>query len=265
LPTGWQRISSAAPDRQSAEILSIRFEIDRAGAPRLVGGEALRALNPPSPRETINQREPVSENESPRPRHAPLVLLFPRNPMVRSLSFVLFLALISSGVPGIPAEESPPAKPGTPEQAGPAQPSREELEKAFAEKLSGVVFTGSYSVTSGGEEKPARMEKYTITKVSKWKDDYWIFNARIQYGKNDVTLPMTLPVKWAGDTPVITLTNLTIPGLGTFTSRVLIHGDRYAGTWQHDQTGGHLWGRIEKIDPNAPATPAKPAASAERK
>jgi len=33
---------------------------------------------------------------------------------------------------------------------------------------------------------------------------------------------------------------------------VLIYGDRYAGTWQHDKVGGHLWGRIEK--------PAKPAA-----
>ena len=125
-----------------------------------------------------------------------------------------------------------------------------ELEKKFAESLSGVVFSGSYSVTTSGEEKPPQMEKYTIQRVSKVKDrdDYWLFAARIQYGKNDLTIPLTLQVKWAGDTPVITLTNLTIPGLGTFTSRVMIYGDRYAGTWQHDKTGGHLWGKIEKID-----------------
>jgi hypothetical protein len=135
--------------------------------------------------------------------------------------------------------------------ADPAAPiDQADLEKKFAENLSGVVFSGSYSVTTSGEDKPAQMEKYTIQRVSRVKDrdDYWLFAARIQYGKNDLTIPLTLQVKWAGDTPVITLTKLTIPGLGTFTSRVMIYGDRYAGTWQHDKTGGHLWGKIEKID-----------------
>jgi hypothetical protein len=145
-----------------------------------------------------------------------------------------------------------------PENAVPVDQA--ELERKFAENLSGVVFSGRYSVTTGSEEKPAQMEKYTIQRVSKVKDrdDYWLFSARIQYGKNDLTIPLTLQVKWAGDTPVITLTNLTIPGLGTFTSRVMIHGDRYAGTWQHDKTGGHLWGKIEKIDkPEGPLAPEK--------
>jgi hypothetical protein len=185
--------------------------------------------------------------------------------MTRPLGIILLLALVSAGVRAVPAAESPPGKPGTSDRKSPAALSQEELEKAFAERMSGVVFSGSYSVTSGGEEKPARMEKYTITKVSKFKDDYWIFNARIQYGKNDVTLPLTLPVKWAGDTPVITLTNLSIPGLGTFTSRVLIYGDRYAGTWQHDKTGGHLWGRIERIEKDPQAAPARPPADGEKK
>ncbi|MSR58451.1 MAG: hypothetical protein EXS05_12490 [Planctomycetaceae bacterium] len=120
------------------------------------------------------------------------------------------------------------------------------LEKAFAENLSGAIFSGSFSVIVDGKEKPSQMEKYTIAKVSKVKDDYWLFSARIQYGQHDLTVPMTLQVKWAGDTPVITLTNLTIPGLGTFTSRVMIYGGRYAGTWQHDKVGGHLWGQLEK-------------------
>jgi hypothetical protein len=61
------------------------------------------------------------------------------------------------------------------------------------------------------------------------------------------TVPIPLEIKWAGDTPVITLTNLEIPGLGTFTSRVVIYEGRYAGTWQHGSVGGHLFGRIEKL------------------
>ncbi|HLJ12392.1 MAG TPA: hypothetical protein VKU82_14450 [Planctomycetaceae bacterium] len=161
------------------------------------------------------------------------------------------MAVILSGlvISGGRAADQPK---NAPDKQGAAQPGSEPdqaaLEKKFAESLSGVIFAGSYSVTTGDEEKPAHMEKYTITRVSKVKDDYWLFSTRIQYGKTDVALPMTLQVKWAGDTPVITLTNLTIPGLGTFTSRVMIYGDRYAGTWQHDKTGGHLWGRIEKIE-----------------
>ena len=137
-----------------------------------------------------------------------------------------------------------------------ATPDQEALEKRLVEDLSNVVFAGNYSVTREGKETPAEMEKYTITRVSKVKDDLWLFVVRLQYGKRDLTIPMTLQVKWAGDTPVITLTNLTIPGLGTFTSRVLIYGDRYAGTWQHDKTGGHLWGRIEKVNKPADAEKA---------
>jgi hypothetical protein len=70
----------------------------------------------------------------------------------------------------------------------------------------------------------------------------------VKYGDKDVTVPIPLEIKWAGDTPVITLTDLAIPGLGTFTARVLIYDDRYAGTWQHGKVGGSLFGKIEKIE-----------------
>lgn len=158
-----------------------------------------------------------------------------------------------------PAEKAPTAKPAE-------KPlDQEALEQAFAEKLSGAVFSGHYSVTAGKEEKPAQMEKYTIAKVSKLKDDLWLFTARIEYGKNNLMVPMTLQVKWAGDTPMITLTDLTIPGLGTFTSRVLIYGDRYAGTWQHGKNGGHLWGRIEKLEEQAAGKEGSEKAKSEKK
>ena len=47
---------------------------------------------------------------------------------------------------------------------------------------------------------------------------------------------------------VIVLDELTIPGLGTFSSRVMFHGDRYAGTWQHGAVGGLMFGKVEKAD-----------------
>lgn len=120
------------------------------------------------------------------------------------------------------------------------------LEEAFTRKMSGCVFNGSYSVTTGAEEKSAVMEKYTIEKVARQQGELWLFNARWLIGKSDIPIALPLTIKWAGDTPVITLDNVTIPGLGTFSSRVLIHEEWYAGTWRHDKVGGHLWGRIER-------------------
>ncbi len=129
-----------------------------------------------------------------------------------------------------------------------AKPNREELEKAFAEKMTGSVLVGHYSVI-GKDSKPANPERYEMKKVSKFGEDLWVFEARIKYGQTDVTLPLTLRMVWADDTPMISLTNVNLPGLGAaFGARVIFHGDLYAGTWQHGKVGGHLWGTIEKSD-----------------
>ena len=70
---------------------------------------------------------------------------------------------------------------------------------------------------------------------------------------------MALDVKWSGDTPVITLTDFTIPTLGTFSCRVLIYNGKYAGTWTHGAAGGHMFGVLEPLN-KAPADGAKDAA-----
>ena len=74
-------------------------------------------------------------------------------------------------------------------------------------------------------------ERYVLGNVRKLKSGQWLFQARIQYGEHDLTLPLTLPIVWAGDTPVIQVDSLPIPGLGTFTARVMIHQGCYAGYW----------------------------------
>jgi hypothetical protein len=127
-----------------------------------------------------------------------------------------------------------------------AEPSREELIKKLEGDLTGATLIGQFTVT-GRENREPKAEEYTISSAMKLPDgDLWLIRARVKYGDKDMTVPIPLEIKWAGDTPVITLTNLGIPGLGTFTSRVVIYDNRYAGTWQHDKVGGHLFGRIEK-------------------
>ncbi len=124
-------------------------------------------------------------------------------------------------------------------------PDRETLEKAFVDRMSGSALVGTFSVDGKQGAKP---ERYEIESVKKHKGDDWVVTARIKYGDHDLKVPMVVQVYWAGDTPILSLTNLTIPGLGTFTSRVMFHEHRYAGTWQHGDVGGHLWGQIEKAD-----------------
>jgi hypothetical protein len=119
------------------------------------------------------------------------------------------------------------------------------LERRFTEQMRGAALVGRFTV-AGREDRQASPDRYDISSVEKVGDDEWRFNARIRYGSVDATLPIVVTMRWVGDTPMITLTDFTIPRLGTFTARVFFYGDRYAGTWQHGAVGGHMFGRIEK-------------------
>ena len=127
-------------------------------------------------------------------------------------------------------------------------------EQRFQEMLSGVTLTGNFTITGAEDSDTLREEKYTITKVTKLSGAYWLFFARIQYGGRDVTVPLKLEVKWADDTPIITLTDLELPQLGTFTTRVIIYRGQYAGTWSSGKHGGHMFGIITKNTPESDNT-----------
>ena len=95
-------------------------------------------------------------------------------------------------------------------------------------------------------------ERYEIESVTKLPaGEMWLFKVRIRYGDHDVNVPLPLKVTWSAETPLIVVDQVTVPGLGTFDSRVIVAGERYAGTWQHGEVGGHLFGKI--VSP-APAT-----------
>jgi hypothetical protein len=137
------------------------------------------------------------------------------------------------------------------DDAAAKQPDRAQLEKHFEETLTGSSLNGFYTETSldavgaenGGAPQPSN---YKIEKVSKLKGDTWLFSAQISYEGHDVTLPIPLTVLWAGDTPVITLDKLNLPGLGTFTARVLFYDHQFSGVWSGGHHRGELYGRIVK-------------------
>jgi hypothetical protein len=166
------------------------------------------------------------------------------------------LAILLVLVPTVAsAQESPPTKLTKSSQEAPSQ---EELEQKLSEKLSGATLVGQFTVSDVNDGKPLAQDKYQLGKVHKLPNGLWSIEARIQYGEHDVKLPLALPVKWAGDTPVITVTKVAFPGLGTYSARVLFYDDSYAGTWSGSTHGGEMWGKIVKADAAKPAD-EKPA------
>ena len=120
--------------------------------------------------------------------------------------------------------------------------SQDTLDRKFQEMMNGVSLVGRSSRTNS--DKISGEEKYVIDGVSKLAGDTWLFRARFLYGGKDIPVPVPVTIKWAGDTPLITLTDVTIPGMGSWTARVVLYRDQYAGTWGGAKGGGQMFGKI---------------------
>ncbi|MCP4246819.1 MAG: hypothetical protein GY778_07195 [bacterium] len=160
------------------------------------------------------------------------------------------------------------AKPESTVDQPAAAPDRPAREAQFEKLLSGATLEGTWQVTEKEADSgrvslgPASRDTYTIKSVSKSAGDGWVVFARVQYAEHDVTVPVPVRVVWAGDTPVITMDNLAIPGLGTFSARVLFHGGFYSGTWfcKARDAGGVMSGQVvhqSDAEAKKPATGAK--------
>lgn len=122
--------------------------------------------------------------------------------------------------------------------------SEAERNRRFSHDMERVTLVGhSTRLNREGLFGP---ERYYIDSVTHVSGDTWLFRTRLQYRGTEVPVPIPLRVQWAGDTPVITLTDLNIPGVGTYTARVVLYRDQYAGTWAGAKGGGQLFGKIER-------------------
>lgn len=130
-----------------------------------------------------------------------------------------------------------------------------ERERAFAERMQNVDLVGHFTIEGiegledvEGVSRDKNPERYEIASVSKLdgEGDRWRFDVRVVYMTVDVTVPVVVPIVWAGDTPMVSITDFELPGLGDqFGARVLFYDERYAGTWDHGPYGGMMYGMIE--------------------
>ncbi len=164
------------------------------------------------------------------------------------LPSIAFTGLAQDGAAptGSPPRESP-LEARLPESTdSTAIPEKAQLEQHFKETLTKSVFSGKWCLVTDGALGEEHAEKYTVESANKIGSDLWLIYARVQYGKKDILVPVPVSVKWAGDTPVISITKLGIPGLGTYTARVVVYDSLYAGTWSGSDHGGQLHGVILK-------------------
>ena len=125
-----------------------------------------------------------------------------------------------------------------------AEAKQKARQKAFMDSMTGTTLTGFFSVVGEEKDGPPNEDSYQISKVTKG-GNFFLFHAKFGEAKLP---PLPLRVVWAGTKPVITMEKIAIPGFGTFSVHLLIDGNRYAGTWSHGETLGHMWGTIKKTE-----------------
>ena len=139
--------------------------------------------------------------------------------------------------------------------------SLEDRERRFVERMRDVVLDGHFTVAWPEPREGSFRDRYEVAAVTRLDGNRWRFDARITYGEVDVTLPVVVPLLWAGETPMIRLVDAEIPGLGSeFGATVVFDGDRYAGTWDHGEVGGFLFGTITRSGTDAAAELPPPIA-----
>ena len=141
----------------------------------------------------------------------------------------LICGLISAGRAEEPAKAASP----TPEQ-----------EAKFIATLTNATLKGRWSGFKDGQLGPEKDESYHIASVKKLEGDKWQINARLKYGEKDIELPIFVQVKWAGDTPVLVVDKLSLGTSRTYSARVMIYENTYAGWWTAPDHGGLLSGLI---------------------
>ncbi|REJ74150.1 MAG: hypothetical protein DWQ36_23590 [Acidobacteria bacterium] len=134
-----------------------------------------------------------------------------------------------------------------------------ERRAAFAELLDGARLVGQFTVVNPSTgETMQRDDLYSVSRLLPGDGDVWVFEYSMSYGDNEAnTLEIPVRVLFVEDTPLLTMSEQEVPGLGTFSVRLVFHGDRYGGMWSNGPVGGHMWGIIER-DEAAAAEKAPP-------
>jgi hypothetical protein len=163
-----------------------------------------------------------------------------------------YLLILAGLVLVAPLRAEDAKEPATKESAAAKEPTEAELHAKFKETMTAVVMSGRWCSLKDGVLGENKDDRYDIVGVEKAKgDDDWTISVRMKRGGQEFVLPLPIQVKWAGDTAVIVVNDLKMPGGNAYSgnaysARVLVYGNTYAGTWSGGDHGGLLNGVITK-------------------
>ena len=146
-----------------------------------------------------------------------------------------------------------------------AAPDQAALERGFQEMLAGTALKGFFTELNQKSIEELMPDSYRIDKVIHQDNGLWFFDAKVQYRGHDIAFRLPIKVEWAGPTPVMIIDKMPMPGLGTFTARVMFFDGLYAGTWEGHDFRGHMYGEVvkqEDLEEESKETPAGDAAEA---
>lgn len=123
--------------------------------------------------------------------------------------------------------------------------SAADQEKEFTTLLTKATLVGRWCLVREGQLTPERDESYEIVSAQKGDGDKWTVNAKLKYQEQMIVVPIPVRVLWAGGAAIMMVDGLAIPGGGTYSARVLFHGETYSGTWSGGDRTGMLHGVVK--------------------
>jgi len=164
------------------------------------------------------------------------------------LAALCAMVVVGSSAIAAAQDKIAPPKPQTAPAPPPPPTATDEqarLEEIFVKAMTNIVLEGTWQMTGkDGKLTEARDDRYDIISVSKGFADHWVVSARMQFGGNEMIVPFPVRVVWAGDTPIITVDDFAVMGIGTYSARVMIYRGYYCGSWFGKGYSGIMSGRI---------------------
>lgn len=108
--------------------------------------------------------------------------------------------------------------------------------------LSGATLSGLLSPAGNHQPTQAAVLVKQLQKAAGPHD--WLFQIAITAGGKEQECSVKGDVHWHGSTPVLTMHDVEIPGVGQVSGKLMIHNRLFAATWVHEGVRGHAWGDV---------------------
>ena len=92
-----------------------------------------------------------------------------------------------------------------------SDPADADRDRQVEQLLNGVTLVGRSTTT--GRDTLSSEERYVIEGVTRISGETWMVRSRFQYSGRDIPIVIPVQIRWAGDTPVLCLTDFAIQKL----------------------------------------------------